>query len=143
MLLQLTLGTIMIVATVVLHVAGVVLLIARLIRRYPDHAVRLTTGRSIKILTIITLGLFVLHSIEIWAWAALYLVVGEFSELSPAVYFSTVTFTTLGYGDMTLGPDWRILSGIEAANGIILFGASTAVMLAAFRRIIQDSLPDH
>ena len=74
------------------------------------------------------------------AQAALYLLIGEFSELAPALYFSVVTYTTLGYGDLTLGADWQVSSGVEAANGILLFGVSTAVLLSALRRVIQDSL---
>jgi voltage-gated potassium channel Kch len=140
--LQLTLATAMIVGTVILHVAGVVVLVVHLRRHYPDHAAAFSIARSIKILTIVTLGLFLLHTIEIWAWAALYMVLGEFSELATALYFSTVTFTTLGYGDLTLAPDWQVLSGIEAANGIVLFGASTALLIAIFRRVVQDKLSD-
>ncbi len=138
--LQLTLATAMIFGTVILHVAGVMVIVVHLRRHYPDHAASFSTARSVRILTIVTLGLFLLHTIEIWAWAALYMVLGEFSKLATALYFSTVTFTTLGYGDLTLSPDWQVLSGIEAANGIVLFGASTALLIAVFRRVIEYKL---
>ncbi len=140
LLLQITIGCLMIAGTTILHVAGVVMIGVYLRRKYAQGDKTFKTMQSIGMLSSVTLALFFLHSIEIWTWAALYLSIEEFKDLAPALYFSTVTFTTLGYGDLTLGPNWRVLSGIEAANGIILFGVSTAVLLSAFRRIIQDSL---
>lgn len=53
------------------------------------------------------------------------------------MYFSMVTFTTLGYGDITLGGDWRLLASFEAANGIIMFGWTTALIVAYLQRMIS------
>lgn len=76
------------------------------------------------------LGIFLLVTIHVWLWAFMYeaLAIKEFHTLEEAVYFSTVTFTTLGYGDIVLKDSWRVLSGIEAANGIVLLGWSTAFL---------------
>ena len=57
------------------------------------------------------------------------------TEFEPALYFSTVSFTTLGYGDIVLGPDWRIMSAIEGANGLILFGWSTAFLISMMSKM--------
>ncbi len=57
-----------------------------------------------------------------------------------ATYFSFVTFTTLGYGDITLAGAWRILSGIEALNGVLLLGWSTALLFAVVQRTWKDML---
>ena len=65
---------------------------------------------------------------------------GEFDSLEPALYFSTVTFTTLGYGDITLTEGWRLLSAFEAANGIILFGVSTAFVFAMIQKIYRSRM---
>ena len=73
--------------------------------------------------------------LEALFWAGTYLWVGAFSELEPALYFSLVTFTTLGYGDVTVEPAWRILASTEAANGIIMFGWTTALIVAYVQRI--------
>ena len=62
---------------------------------------------------------------------------GEFESLERALYFSTVTFTTLGYGDLVLNVRWQLLSGFEAVNGIILFGVSTAFVFAVMRRMFE------
>ena len=57
----------------------------------------------------------------------------QLDTFEQAVYFSMVTFTTLGYGDIRLGPDLRLLSGIEALNGILLVGWTTALLFAVLQ----------
>jgi hypothetical protein len=73
--------------------------------------------------------------VECGVWAGLYLWVGALSEVKEALYFSLVSFTTLGYGDVVLSDEWRILSAFEAVNGIILFGWSTAIIVAIAQRL--------
>lgn len=77
------------------------------------------------------LGIFMAITMHIWLWAFAYMILHlpELKTLEDAVYFSTVTFTTLGYGDLVLKDNWRVMSGIEAANGIVLLGWSTAFVL--------------
>ena len=84
--------------------------------------------------------LVALHAIQIGIWAITYKVLvpeGELPSFEAAAYFSFVTFTTLGYGDITLSEGWRLLSGIQALNGILLVGWSTAVLFAVVQRIWQ------
>ena len=57
------------------------------------------------------------------------------SAVGNCLYFSVVTFTTLGYGDISLSADYRLLSGIEALNGIILVGWTTAMIFSVVQRI--------
>ena len=66
--------------------------------------------------------------------------VGEFDQLAKALYFSVVTSTTLGYGDVTLSESWQLLATFEAMGGLILFGASTAFMLAVMRKLFEDRI---
>ena len=72
--------------------------------------------------------LFLATILEVWSWALLYLFIDAFQSIETAVYFSTVTFTTLGFGDIVLGEEWRLLSSFEAANGLLMFGWSTALI---------------
>lgn len=73
--------------------------------------------------------------LEAIIWASWYFGFGVISGFEEAVYFSLVTYTTLGYGDITLEPGWRILASIQAAQGIIMFGWSTAIVMAALQKI--------
>jgi len=66
-------------------------------------------------------------------WAAAYMALGEIKDLEPAFYFSMVTFTTLGYGDIVLDESWRLLASFEAATGIIMFGWTTAILIAVLQ----------
>ena len=80
-------------------------------------------------------ALFFIHTIEIWSWAILYIWIGEFEGISESLYFSMVTFSTLGYGDITLNERWRLLSGFESVSGIILVGVSTALVFAIIQKV--------
>ena len=73
-------------------------------------------------------------TVNVWLWALAFILVGAFHALEPALYFSLVAFTTVGFGDITLGVDWRLLSGLAAANGFIAFGWSAAYMVELVRR---------
>lgn len=85
---------------------------------------------------IIVAMLFILltHTIEVWVWAMVLLVTGAVDGLEPALYFALVAFTTVGFGDITLTPEWRLLSALIGANGFLLFGWSTAYMVELMRR---------
>jgi voltage-gated potassium channel len=140
LLSDLAIGTAMIALSVVIHIVGLVILIAVLKVRVPVVMRRHFHIGLTRVLVFTVVGIFFLHTIEIWAWAALYLQIGEFETLSRALYFSTVTYTTLGFGDIVLRPEWQLTSSFEAANGIILFGVSTAFVFAVLRRLLFQSL---
>jgi hypothetical protein len=130
---QLILGTALIIVNAVFHVSCLVWLAHLLI--YMDKSVTSSQSRkgTILLLCIAVLGLIAIHTVSTWAWAIVYLAVGEFTELSKALYFSIVTSTTLGYGDITVSERWQLLAGFEAMGGLILFGASTAFLIGAVR----------
>ncbi|KUJ79201.1 Ion channel [Microbulbifer flavimaris] len=83
----------------------------------------------------VVLLMFLASVLEVLIWAGAYLHLGLFDALEPAMYFSMVTFTTLGYGDLVLEEDWRLLASFQAANGIIIFGWTTAVVIAVVQRV--------
>ena len=64
-----------------------------------------------------------------------YLALNAIDGLEKALYFSMVTFTTLGYGEIVLDERWRLLASSGAGNGIIMFGWTTAIVIAAVQRI--------
>ena len=79
----------------------------------------------------VILLMFFVALIEVLVWAFAYLAVGALEGLEKATYFSMVTFTTLGYGEIVLDPQWRLLASFEAATGIVMFGWTTALVIAA------------
>jgi Ion channel len=85
---------------------------------------------------------FVAHLIEIALWAALLVICGEFQEFGNAYYHSAVNYTTLGYGDLLLTPSWRMLGPLEAANGALMFGVSTAMIFAVIQRLVLARFED-
>jgi len=84
----------------------------------------------------------VAHLIDIAIWAVLFLVCGEFSDFGTAYYHSAVNYTTLGYGDLIMTRSWRMLGPLEAANGMLMFGVSTAIIFAVIHRLIQTRFAD-
>ena len=75
-----------------------------------------------------------LHLIEIGVWGAFYAWRGAIADLPSALYFSAVTYTTTGYGDIVLPPEWRLVGGIEALTGILMCGWSTGFFFAVVGR---------
>jgi hypothetical protein len=73
--------------------------------------------------------------VESSLWAGFYVMVGALPTFEQASYFSLVTFTTLGYGDVTLHEDWRMLGAFQAANGVLMFGWTTAIIVAVAHRV--------
>lgn len=130
-------GATLVAITVMIHAIGSTMWI-RFIGRSYGHVEEWQNTMAISILIRTVLVLIALHAIEIVLWAASYVVLlpdGELASFEEAVYFSFVTFTTLGYGDITLSEGWRVLSGIEALNGILLVGWTTAMLFAVVQRM--------
>lgn len=101
-------------------------------------------GRSVLTKLVGVAGLVVLmflaSVVEAGLWASTYLVVGALPTLEEALYFSMVSFTTLGFGDVTLDASWRLLASFEAANGTIMFGWTTALIVAVVHRLYVQPL---
>ena len=84
--------------------------------------------------SVLMLVLMVGSFVQIILWAALYRMFGALDDFQTAMYFSGVTFTSLGYGDVTLSGRIRMLAPLEAATGLMMFGITTALLIAAFQR---------
>jgi Ion channel len=77
-----------------------------------------------------------LHLLEIAAWAGFYLLQRAMPDVQSAFYFSGVTYTTTGYGDLVLPPEWRLVGAVEALTGILMCRWSTGFFVAAFGRVL-------
>lgn len=83
----------------------------------------------------VVLALFALHGIEIWAYALLFLGVGAVPDFESALYFSTISYSTVGYHDTDVLPEWRLVGAFESVLGLILLGWSTAFFFRMLGRI--------
>ena len=135
---ELLLATVMVLATVSIHAIGLFAL-SRLLRveeseEAAEH-IHPLSGRGIVATLTVALGLFVLHGLEIWLYAFVYLAIGAVDGLRESVYFSTITYGAIGYSDAAMAPGWRLVSAIEGINGIILIGWSTAFFVTLIARM--------
>ena len=97
---------------------------------------------NVAIVALVVSFTFVAHLLEIAVWAVVFVLCGEFAEFGTAFYHSAVNYTTLGYGDVIMTPSWRLLGPLEAANGALMFGVSTAMIFAVIQRLLQDRFVD-
>ncbi len=132
---SLIISTVMVFITVIIHLAGLSALMA-VMRVRADHIRPYESFlRQAVFLAGVVIGLFALHTLEIWAYAIVYSVLGEFASFEEALYFSTSAFTTVGFGDVIQAQPWRMVGAIESANGFLLIGWSTAFLLSVITRL--------
>lgn len=140
--IQLLIGAALICLTVIIHA----ICLDTLIRWVWDvsNTARLMFKRHWKVplLAASVLGVFCAHIIQIWIWAIFYLYVEALPDLESALYFSTSTFTTVGFGDVVLTEKWRLVSSFQSANGFILFGWSTAFIFELMSRLYEHDSGD-
>nr|WP_321456674.1 ion channel [uncultured Cohaesibacter sp.] len=134
MLLSLFVGCLVITACVFVQMLGLIEVFNRvriLAHIWSNIAIHY---RKMWLMVATVLGVFVIHALQIWVWAVTYWAVGALHEFDEALYFSTVTFSTLGYGDIILSERWRILGALEGIAGFIYIGWSTAYLIGASKR---------
>lgn len=134
MIFQLAIGTLVIMVNAIIQaemfsafsvrLEKIIVHMRRVFRRFTNTA------------TIVICVLFVMavQTVNVWVWGLTFYTAGVFKELEPSLYFSLVSFSTLGFGDIILDEKWRLLSGLTAANGLLSFGWSTAYMVELVRR---------
>lgn len=134
MLIQLAIGSIVIIATVAIQAEMFGLMTRRHepVLTWTRHRFRRMAGTVF--ISIAMLMVLATMTIEVWLWALVLLATGAVQSLEPAVYFALTCFTTLGFGDITLDREWRLLSAMIGANGFLMFGWSTAFMVELIRK---------
>lgn len=141
MLIPVLLSLSIVFATILIHGFGTIWGVRYIVNHSKINS-SLKLKSALYLLAIAAIFLMILHFTEITLWATVYLLIPEINQLSnfeEAIYFSMITYTTVGYGDITLEPNWRIMSGFEAMNGIVLFGWSTALLFTVVQKIIERS----
>jgi Ion channel len=142
MLMPLAVGIITFVCTLFVHVLPLSTTVSIARRQKRRGRAGATFWGEFAIVALIILFALVAHLIEIALWAAVFVICGEFHDFGIAYYHSAVNYTTLGYGDLIMSPKWRLLGPLEAANGILMFGVSTAMIFTLILRLTAARFVD-
>ena len=131
-------AAVLVAITVAIHAAGLGLVLSHLLK---SHALPPTRPWPITLLLIrLTWLLILIHLAEIAVWALFYLWQGCLPDAESAFYFSGVTYTTIGYGDLVLPKPWRMLGAIEGVTGILMCALSAGLFFATVTRIYAPRL---
>ena len=123
-------------ACVIVQSAGMLLLIHWLARaRQVLESPRVL--RRVAFLVRLFVWIVLLHLIQVGLWAIVFWRSREVPTLETAVYFSLTSYTTIGFGDVVLGPGWRVMAGVEGLTGLLLVGWSTAFVFAVVNRMYE------
>ena len=139
-ILNILIGLFVIGITVTIQAFATGIWIRRLLAQMEDIEFSNFRLHTARLLISTSVFLIFIHLVQASIWAVLYMLapgIVELNNFEEAMYFSLVTFTTLGYGDITISSVNRILSGLEAINGIILIGWSTAFMFSIYQQMIR------
>jgi len=94
-------------------------------------------GTGLRTLLIAMLAMVFGNFVQITLWGVLFIWLGEFSELYEAVYHSAVNFASLGYGDIVMSKNWKLLGPLEAVNGVLMVGMSSAALMVILQQLIK------
>jgi hypothetical protein len=126
----------LVLVTVVIHVVGFSALLRAMMR---SHALAKSGfGPATRLVVALTCWLLLIHLLEISVWGLFYFWQGCLPDAESALYFSGVTYTTVGYGDLVLPKPWRLLAPLEAMTGILMGGLSTGLFFAVVSRWISN-----
>jgi hypothetical protein len=137
-LLPMIVGAATTACTIVIH--GLALMtIVHYVRR--EHRLGLAGVRfwkDVAIVTGITLMALAAHLVEIAGWAWVISLCDQVPDFAAAFYHSALNYTTLGDCDPVISPSWKLLAPLEAADGMLMFGVSTAMLFAVIQRLLQS-----
>jgi hypothetical protein len=139
MLINLLLGLPVMAVCLVLQA----ILIAWVLAYYLGHVSKATgSGRwgSVGVLLAVMVMLVIGNLVQVVVWACLFYALGEFQEFSDATYHSGVNFASLGYGDIVMSEKHRLLGPIEAINGVLMMGVSTAVLMSTIQDVLKKRI---
>ena len=93
---------------------------------------------AVQPLVVSMLALMTANVLQIALWGWLFVLLGEFEDLYPAIYHSAVNFTSLGYGDVVMDQEWKLLGPLEAANGVLMMSMTAAALTAILQNVIRS-----
>ena len=140
MLREILVAFILVSISISIHVTGLVELFQWLTRKLPIIEKNFSTVNNILLFIKIFAVILSLHLAQICVWAGFYTLWAGLKDFESALYFSIVTYTTIGYGDITLPVGWRLLGAIEGITGVLTFGLSTGVIFAVASRLLATRI---
>src|ERR1700754_2195236 len=137
MLREMLIAAVIVSVCLMVHVAGILLMAEWLLSKR-EYFERKATKRHFAVLVIsLFSGVMLLHLIQTSLWAVFYYTQDLFGDFETSLYFSMVSFATIGYGDVLLPRRWRLLGVVEGFSGVILCGISTAFIFAVMNAMLQ------
>jgi hypothetical protein len=130
-------GCLTIAACIAVQCVVVSFMLRSLVNIQRRRSFRLTIPVVTTILAAVMLILLAGNLLQIAMWAGVFLLYGEFHDFTTAFYYSTVTFSALGYGDIVMGKERRLLGGLEALNGVLMLGLTSSVLFAVFHAMAR------
>jgi hypothetical protein len=137
MLIHLLVGLPVMMLCLLLQAVFVVLCLRYYVRQMQNREDRGAQAWGITLVSVVMMLLALGNFLQIGIWGTLFLLLGEFTDFETAAYHSAVNFASLGYGDIVMSERWRMLGPIEAANGILMLGVSTALITASVSEILK------
>jgi hypothetical protein len=140
MFLQIALGSSLMLLSILLAGVSYWLMEVAVIRWRPWLQQHPHRPKLVVTLSVCAIWIMLQVTVGVWLWTGLFWLLGLFPDLDTRLYFALTAFTTLGFGDVLLPVDWRLLGGMAAANGLLNFGLLTAVLVEAMRQVRLSQL---
>lgn len=135
MILQIGIGTVLLLLSILISGASYGAMELVMIRMRPWLAREPHGPKLMLALSAAAVWILAQVTVAVWLWAFAFRLLGVFVTMEASVYFSLVAFTTLGFGDILLPHEWRLLAGMAAANGLLNIGLLTAVLVEVLRQV--------
>ena len=99
-------------------------------------------SRFVRVVSLVSVGFGMVtlaHTAQVWIWAKAFLIMGVIGDLNSALYFAFATYTTVGYGDLVLGPGTRIFGTFAGMSGVLSLGVRTAFLVTVLNRLLRTT----
>jgi hypothetical protein len=136
-LIPLVLALLTTLLTIGVHAVALGATVGFIRRAYQIRSAGVGFWTDVAIVAGVILLALIAHLVGIAIWAVLYVACGEFTGLAPAYYHSAMNYTSLGYGDVVMSVSWRLFGPLEATDGLLMFGVSTAMIFAVIQRLFR------
>jgi hypothetical protein len=140
--LTLVISLLPILCTIVIHALALLGIIHFVRRQHQLGYAGVRFWKDVAIVACATFLALMAHLVEITIWALVFVFCGEFARFSGAFYHSAMNYTTLGYGDVVMTPSWKLFGPLEAADGMLMFGVSTAIVISVIQLIVRTKFRD-